>query len=203
MSEERELLRETVAALGRQARIAGGGARAMASEHGYDESLWKLLCEQVGAAALVVPGGARRRGRRTRRRGRRTRGARQGAGADAAAGHHARRARAARRRRTRHRCDRAAWPRVHRSGPSSSIADYRGQRRRRRRRHRRRRQRQLTTLDRPFTAHPVDTMDLTRRLARIEPQDTTDIGADPGSGRHRGDPVGRRADRRAPRSAST
>ena len=31
-----------------------------------------------------------------------------------------------------------------------------------------------------FTAHPVDTMDLTRRLARVEPQDTADIGADPG-----------------------
>ena len=27
----------------------------MASERGYDESLWKLLCVQVGAAALVVP----------------------------------------------------------------------------------------------------------------------------------------------------
>ena len=27
----------------------------MESERGYDESLWKLLCEQVGAAALVVP----------------------------------------------------------------------------------------------------------------------------------------------------
>jgi alkylation response protein AidB-like acyl-CoA dehydrogenase len=27
----------------------------MASERGYDESLWKLLCEQVGVAALVVP----------------------------------------------------------------------------------------------------------------------------------------------------
>src|SRR5580693_4779870 len=38
MSEERELLRE-----------------AVESEHGYDESLWRLLCEQVGAAALVVP----------------------------------------------------------------------------------------------------------------------------------------------------
>ena len=31
-----------------------------------------------------------------------------------------------------------------------------------------------------FKANPVDTMDLTRPLARIEPQDTTDIGADPG-----------------------
>jgi alkylation response protein AidB-like acyl-CoA dehydrogenase len=27
----------------------------MESERGFDESLWKLLCEQVGAAALVVP----------------------------------------------------------------------------------------------------------------------------------------------------
>ena len=31
-----------------------------------------------------------------------------------------------------------------------------------------------------FKANPVDTMDLTRPLARMEPQDTTDIGADPG-----------------------
>jgi alkylation response protein AidB-like acyl-CoA dehydrogenase len=29
--------------------------KAMESDRGYDESLWKLLCEQVGAAALVVP----------------------------------------------------------------------------------------------------------------------------------------------------
>ena len=27
----------------------------MESERGYDESLWTLLCEQVGAAALVIP----------------------------------------------------------------------------------------------------------------------------------------------------
>ena len=27
----------------------------MESERGYDESLWRLLCEQVGAAALVIP----------------------------------------------------------------------------------------------------------------------------------------------------
>ena len=31
-----------------------------------------------------------------------------------------------------------------------------------------------------FTAHPVDTMDLTRRLAQVEARDTADIGADPG-----------------------
>src|ERR1700754_1929382 len=55
MSEERELLRETVAALVDKHASPAAVRQAMASEHGYDESLWKLLCEQVGAAALVVP----------------------------------------------------------------------------------------------------------------------------------------------------
>jgi alkylation response protein AidB-like acyl-CoA dehydrogenase len=55
MTEERELLAETVAAL--VAKHAGPAAvrEAMESERGYDESLWQLLCEQVGAAALVIP----------------------------------------------------------------------------------------------------------------------------------------------------
>lgn len=55
MTEERELLGETVAAL--VAKHAGPAAvrAAMESERGYDESLWQLLCEQVGAAALVIP----------------------------------------------------------------------------------------------------------------------------------------------------
>jgi len=55
MTEERELLAETVAAL--VAKHAGPAAvrSAMESDRGYDESLWQLLCEQVGAAALVVP----------------------------------------------------------------------------------------------------------------------------------------------------
>src|ERR1700755_1899235 len=55
MSEERELLRETVAAL--VTKHAGPAAvrAAIESERGYDESLWQLLCEQVGAAALVIP----------------------------------------------------------------------------------------------------------------------------------------------------
>lgn len=55
MSEERELLRETVGAL--VAKHAGPAAvrAAMESDRGYDESLWRLLCEQVGAAALVIP----------------------------------------------------------------------------------------------------------------------------------------------------
>ena len=55
MSEERELLRETVAALVDKHASPAAVRQAMASERGYDESLWKLLCEQVGAAALVVP----------------------------------------------------------------------------------------------------------------------------------------------------
>lgn len=55
MSEEREMLRDTVAAL--VTKHAGPAAvrAAIESERGYDESLWQLLCEQVGAAALVVP----------------------------------------------------------------------------------------------------------------------------------------------------
>ncbi len=52
---EREMLRETVAALVAKHASPAAVREAMESEHGYDESLWRLLCEQVGAAALVVP----------------------------------------------------------------------------------------------------------------------------------------------------
>jgi alkylation response protein AidB-like acyl-CoA dehydrogenase len=55
MSDERELLRETVAALVAKHASPAAVREAMESECGYDESLWRLLCEQVGAAALVVP----------------------------------------------------------------------------------------------------------------------------------------------------
>ncbi len=55
MSEERELLRDTVAALVEKHASPAAVREAIESERGYDESLWKLLCEQVGAAALVVP----------------------------------------------------------------------------------------------------------------------------------------------------
>jgi alkylation response protein AidB-like acyl-CoA dehydrogenase len=55
VTEERELLRATVAALVDKHASPAAVREAMASERGYDESLWKLLCEQVGAAALVVP----------------------------------------------------------------------------------------------------------------------------------------------------
>lgn len=55
MSEERELLRGTVAALVEKHASPEAVRQAIDSERGFDESLWKLLCEQVGAAALVVP----------------------------------------------------------------------------------------------------------------------------------------------------
>jgi alkylation response protein AidB-like acyl-CoA dehydrogenase len=55
VSEERELLRETVAALIDKHASPAAVRTAMESERGYDESLWTLLCEQVGAAALVIP----------------------------------------------------------------------------------------------------------------------------------------------------
>ncbi|MGB3486035.1 MAG: acyl-CoA dehydrogenase [Mycobacterium sp.] len=55
MSEERELLTRTVRDL--VGKHAGPEAvrAAMDSEPGYDTRLWQLLCEQVGVAALVVP----------------------------------------------------------------------------------------------------------------------------------------------------
>lgn len=55
MGDERELLRETVAALVAKHASPEAVRQAMESERGYDESLWRLLCEQVGAAALLVP----------------------------------------------------------------------------------------------------------------------------------------------------
>jgi alkylation response protein AidB-like acyl-CoA dehydrogenase len=55
VTQERELLRETVRGLVTKRAGPEAVREAMASERGYDESLWKLLCEQVGAAALIVP----------------------------------------------------------------------------------------------------------------------------------------------------
>jgi len=181
VSEERQLLRDTVAALVEKHASPAAVRAAMESPRGYDESLWKLLCEQVGAAALVVPeeyGGA------------------GGELADAAV--------------VLEELGKALVPTpllgttlaelallaasqtggapdsdtLQRLAEGTSIgavvfdpqyvvngdvadvvvaAD--GER-----------------LNRwtSFTAHPVDTMDLTRRLARVEARDTADIGADPG-----------------------
>lgn len=55
MSEERALLRRTVAALVDKHASPEAVRRAMESPRGYDEGLWALLCDQVGVAALVVP----------------------------------------------------------------------------------------------------------------------------------------------------
>ena len=177
VSEERQLLRETVAALVDKHASPAAVREAMASERGYDESLWKLLCEQVGAAALVVPeelGGA------------------GGDLADAAV--------------VLEELGKALVPTpllgttlaelallaadepdaeaIERLAEGTSIgtvvfdpgyvvngdvadvvvaADGR----------------RLTRWP-TFTAHRVDTMDLTRRLARVEAKDSADIGADPG-----------------------
>lgn len=55
MTAEQELLAETVAALVTKHANPAAVRVAIESERGYDESLWRLLCEQVGAAALVIP----------------------------------------------------------------------------------------------------------------------------------------------------
>jgi alkylation response protein AidB-like acyl-CoA dehydrogenase len=55
MTEERRMLRDTVAALVAKHADPAAVRAAMESDRGYDESLWQLLCEQVGAAALVIP----------------------------------------------------------------------------------------------------------------------------------------------------
>lgn len=53
--EERQMLRATVAALVDKHARPEAVRRAMDSPRGYDETLWALLCDQVGVAALVVP----------------------------------------------------------------------------------------------------------------------------------------------------
>ena len=54
-TEERQLLRQTVAALVDKHAPPDAVRQAMESALGYDASLWSMLCEQVGVAALVVP----------------------------------------------------------------------------------------------------------------------------------------------------
>ena len=188
MSEERDLLRETVAALVEKHASPAAVREAIESEHGYDESLWKLLCEQVGAAALVVPeelGGA------------------GGELADAAV--------------VLEELGKALVPTpllgttlaelallaadepdtdaIERLAEGASIGTVVFEADERSREENSGRNYVVNgaiadvvvaadgkTLTRwtTFTANPVDTMDLTRPLARIAPQDTTDIGADPG-----------------------
>ena len=54
-TEEQQELAGTVQALLRKRADSAAVRVAMASEPGYDESLWQTLCEQVGVAALAVP----------------------------------------------------------------------------------------------------------------------------------------------------
>lgn len=54
-NEERQMLRDTVAALVDKHASSAAVRAAMESTRGYDESLWSMLCEQVGVAALVIP----------------------------------------------------------------------------------------------------------------------------------------------------
>ena len=171
------MLRDTVAALVDKHAAPAAVRAAMESERGYDEALWQLLCEQVGAAALVIPeelGGA------------------GGELADAAVVIEelgralvptpllgttlAELALLAAASPTPRRS--AGSPRVPRSArwcstrttsstatsPTSSSPPQDGQLSR------------WTT----FTAEPVTTMDPTRRLARVEPQETVAVGTDPG-----------------------
>jgi alkylation response protein AidB-like acyl-CoA dehydrogenase len=55
MNEERQMLADTVAALVAKHATPAAVRAAIESDRGYDQALWQLLCEQVGAAALVVP----------------------------------------------------------------------------------------------------------------------------------------------------
>ncbi|MUM16943.1 acyl-CoA dehydrogenase [Mycobacterium sp. CBMA271] len=55
MSAERQLLQDTARSVVTKRADSAAVRAAMESPLGYDESLWKVLCEQVGAAALLVP----------------------------------------------------------------------------------------------------------------------------------------------------
>ncbi len=54
-SEEQDLLASTLRALLAKRSDSAAVRAAMTSEQGYDPALWRLLCEQVGVAALAVP----------------------------------------------------------------------------------------------------------------------------------------------------
>ena len=55
LSEEQQELAGTVRSLLSKRADSAGVRSAMASERGYDETLWQTLCEQIGVAALAVP----------------------------------------------------------------------------------------------------------------------------------------------------
>lgn len=55
VNAERQMLRDTVRSLVTKRADSAAVRTAMESERGYDASLWTVLCEQVGAAALLIP----------------------------------------------------------------------------------------------------------------------------------------------------
>jgi alkylation response protein AidB-like acyl-CoA dehydrogenase len=54
-SEEQQELAATVRSLLAKRADSAAIRAAMASEAGYDEELWQMLCEQIGVAALAIP----------------------------------------------------------------------------------------------------------------------------------------------------
>ena len=54
-TEDQETLAEVVSALLQRRSDSAAARAAAASEAGYDEDLWRQLCEQVGVAALPIP----------------------------------------------------------------------------------------------------------------------------------------------------
>ncbi len=55
LSEEQQELASTLRSLLDKRADSAAVRAATETEHGYDEGLWSLLCEQIGAAALAVP----------------------------------------------------------------------------------------------------------------------------------------------------
>ena len=55
LSEEQNQLASTVRSLLAKRSDSGSVRRAVAEQKGYDEALWAVLCEQIGAAALAIP----------------------------------------------------------------------------------------------------------------------------------------------------
>jgi len=55
LTQEQLALRDSVRSLLTKKATSSAVRAAMASERGYDEALWALLCEQVGVAALAIP----------------------------------------------------------------------------------------------------------------------------------------------------
>lgn len=55
LSEEQQELATTLRALLDKRADSAAVRAAMAGENGYDDDLWRTLCEQIGVAALVVP----------------------------------------------------------------------------------------------------------------------------------------------------